>query len=259
MFDYLVNCYNRSPRLITESDLDQGYLYVKYTEAPYLVLPESLESLKSQHKRKFWYNLNRSQRLYEAKFGALHFEIIRDQENLDYFLDQAFDLFNKRWKGEYTSAVWKSKDGFRLYKEAMIDLASKGNAFLAVLYDENKMLLSYGYCLEQDNSLYFYQHTTILEPMYRSFSLGKLLICNLLKFAITEGYEKFDFMAGTSKYKYEWTKEAQVIYEVIGSKNLMNYCKYFMIKLRYFLQFNFYTRRFLKFVWYNMEKRIGKI
>ena len=259
MFDYLVNSYNQSPSLITESDLDQGYLYVKYTEAPYLVLPESLENLKPQHKRKFWYNLNRSQRLYEARFGALHFEIIRDQENLDYFLDQAFDLFNKRWEGEYTSAVWKSKDGFRLYKEAMIDLASKGNAFLAVLYDEKKKLLSYGYCLDQDNSLYFYQHTTILEPMYRTFSLGKLLICSLLKFATTEGYEKFDFMAGTSPYKYEWTKEAQVIYEVIGSKNFINYCKYFMIKLRYFLQFNFYTRRFLKFVWYNMEKRIGKI
>lgn len=259
MFDYLVNSYNQSPNLITESNLDQGCLYVKYTEAPYLILPKSLENLKSQHKRKFWYNLNRSQRLYEERFGLLHFEIIRDQENLDYFLDQAFYLFNKRWEGEYTSAVWKSKDGFGLYKEAMINLASKGNAFLAVLYDENRKLLSYGYCLDQNNSLYFYQHTTILEPMYRTFSLGKLLICSLLKFAITEGYEKFDFMAGTSPYKYEWTKEAQVIYEVIGSKNFINYCKYFVIKLRYFLQFNFYTRRFLKFVWYNMEKRIGKI
>lgn len=259
MFDYLVNSYNQSPSLITERDLDQGCLYVKYTEAPYLVLPESLENLKSQHKRKFWYNLSRSQRLYEARFGELHFEIIRDQLNLDYFLDQAFELFNKRWAGEYTSAAWKSKDNFRLYKEAMIDLASKDNAFLAVLYDENKKLLSYGYCLDQDNSLYFYQHTTILEPMYRTFSLGKLLVCSLLKYAIIEGYEKFDFMAGTSSYKYEWTKETQVIYKKIGSKNFINYCKYFMIKVRYFFQFNFYTRRFLKFVWYNMEKRIGKI
>ena len=109
MFDYLVNNYNQSPRLITENNLDDGYLYVKYTEAPYLILPKSLEKLKSQHKRKFWYNLTRSQRLYEARFGVLHFEIIRDQENLDYFLDQAFDLFNKRWEGEYTSAVWKAK------------------------------------------------------------------------------------------------------------------------------------------------------
>jgi CelD/BcsL family acetyltransferase involved in cellulose biosynthesis len=259
MFDYLVNSYNQSPSLITESDLDQDYLYVKYTEAPYLVLPESLENLKSQHKRKFWYNLNRSQRLYEARFGVLHFEIIRDQENLDYFLDQVFDLFNKRWEGEYTSAAWKNKDGFKLYKEAMIDLASSGNAFLAVLYDENKKLLSYGYCLDQDKSLYFYQHTTTLEPMYRTFSLGKLLICSLLKFATAEGYEKFDFMAGTAPYKYEWAKQAQVIYKVIGSKNLISYCKYVITKVRYFLQFNFYTRRFLKFVWYQMEKRNGKI
>ncbi len=259
MFDYLVNSYNQSPSLISERDLDHRYLYVKYTEAPYLVLPDSPENFKSQHKKKFWYNLNRSERLYEAKFGVLHFEIIRDQENLDYFLDQVFDLFNKRWEGEYTSAAWKSKDGFNSYKEAMIDLASKGNAFLAVLYDENKKLLSYGYCLDQDNALFFYQHTTILEPIYRTFSLGKLLIYSLLKYAISERYEKFDFMAGTSPYKYEWTKETQVIYKVIGSKNFTNYCKYFLTRLRYFLQFNFYTRRLLKFVWYNMEKIIGKI
>ena len=258
MLDYLVNSYNQSPSLISERDLEQGYLYVKYTEAPYLVLPDSLDNFKSQHKRKFWYNLNRSERLYEQKFGVLHFEIIRGQENLDYFLDQVFYLFNKRWEGEYTSAAWKSKDGFRSYKEAMIDLASKGNAFLAVLYDENKKLLSYGYCLDQDNSLYFYQHTTILEPIYRSFSLGKILIHSLLKYAISERYEKFDFMAGTAAYKYEWTKEAQVIYRVIGIKKFTSYCKYILIKLRYFLQFNYYTRRVLKSIWYNVEKLIGK-
>ena len=88
MFDYLVNSYNQSPSLIAESDLDQGYLYVKYTEAPYLVLPESLENLKSQHKRKFWYNLKRSQRQYEARFGVLHFEFE--------FLERA-EMSDRKW------------------------------------------------------------------------------------------------------------------------------------------------------------------
>ena len=139
----------------------------------------------------------------------------------------------------------------------MIDLASKESALLAVLYDKNKKLLSYGYCLEQDNTLHFYQHTTTFEQMYRTFSLGKVLIYRLLEFAIIRGYKKFDFMTGPTSYKYEWTKEAQVIYEVIGSKNLLNYCKYWVIKVKYFLQFNFYTRKFLKFVWHKLEKHIG--
>ena len=99
----------------------------------------------------------------------------------------------------------------------------------------------------------------MLELMYRNVSLGKRLIYNLLKYATAERYEKFYFMAGTSPYKYDWIKEAQVIYKVIGSKSFTSYCKFLLIKFRYFLQFNYYTRRVLKFFWYNMEKRIGKI
>lgn len=258
MFDYLVNKYNRSPILITKNDLDQEYLYVVYTKAPYLVLPRTLEDLKIQHKRKFWYNLKRSERLFEERYGKLYFDVIREKEKIEYFSDQVFDLFNNRWLLEYTSSAWKSKDGFGLYKDALIDLASKGGGFLAVLHDENQNLLSYAYCLVQDNSLYFYQHTTTVNHRYRTFSLGKILIFKLLKYGISKGYYKFDFMSGTMPYKTEWTKEFQFVYEKIGKKNVLNYFKFFCKKIKYFLQYNHYTRKVLKFVFYNLEKLIGK-
>jgi len=259
MFDYLVNKYNRTPKLITENDLDQKFLYVFYAKAPYLVLPTSLEGLKSQHKRKFWYNLKRSNKLFEDKYGKLYFDVIVDQEKIVYFSDQVFELFESRWKTEYTSAAWKSQGGFRLYRDALVDLASKGGGFLAVLHDKNNKLLSFAYCLTQDNSLYFYQHTTTIDDHYRRYSLGKILIFNLLKYGISRGYQKFDFMSGASPYKTEWAKEFQFIYEKIGKKTASNYLKLFYKKIKYFLQFNYYTRRILKFVLYNLEKRIGNI
>ena len=259
MFDYLSNTYNQVPELVTEHDLDHRFLHVKYSEAPFLMLPESLEDFRLQHKRKFWYNLERSQRLYKARFGSLHFKVLRDKESLQYFLDEVFRLFNERWCQEYTSASWKSKEGFNLYKEAMIKLAANGSGFLAVLYDEKKNLLSYGYCLEQDKTLYFYQHTTTPHEMYRTYSLGKVLIYRLLKYAIISGYKKFDFMTGPAPYKLEWTKETQVIFKKIGYKNIFNYGRYVFVCLKHFLQFNPYTRAVLKVLLYRLERIIGRV
>lgn len=237
-----------------EDDREDGYLYVKYSEAPYRILPASLDEFKALHKKKFWYNLKRSVRLYEAEHGQLYFEILREPQDLSYFLDKVFYLFNKRWENEYTSAVWKTKEGFSAYKKAMIDLASTRNAFLAVLYGQNKNLLSYGFCLEQDNAIFFYQHTTITEHCYRNYSLGKVLIEKLLRYAISKKYEKFDFMVGIPPYKFEWAKQTKVVYRLIGKENYWNYFILYLFRMRYYLQFNHSTRRILKFFWSYFEK-----
>ena len=243
MFDYLRNKYNRSPVLFSEDDLDKDYLYVKYTEAPYLLLPKTLDAYKALHRKKFWYNLRRSEKLFQSEFSKLSFEVVKDGKELDFFLEQVFELFNERWVDEYTSATWKCKKGFYKYKKAMIELSSSGNAFLAVLYDKNRQLLSYGYCLEQDNTIFFYQHTTTVDSKYRKYSLGKVLIHHLLKYAVNNKYDKFDFMAGDSSYKYEWAKDTKIIYRSIGRKKISNYLKMYLVKMRYFLQFNYCSRR----------------
>ena len=196
-------------------------------------------------------------RLYEAENGELNFKIVRQSEELSYFLDQVFYLFNERWRAEYTSAAWKKKEGFTAYKEAMIDLASTGNAFLAVLYRQDKKLLSYGFCLEQDNTVFFYQHTTTMEAQYRNFSLGKVLIEKLLRYAVTEQYDKFDFMSGTSSYKYEWAKQEKAIYRLIGKTTYRNYFKYYVNRLRYFVQFNYYVRKFSKPILGYLDRKYG--
>ena len=258
MFDYLRNKYNQSPVFISEDDLDKDYLYVKYTEAPYLLLPKTLDDYKALHKRKFWYNLKRSEKLFQSEFNKLNFEVVKDEKNLDFFLDQVFELFNKRWSKEYTSATWKHKKGFDKYKKAMIELSSSDNAFLAVLYDKNRKLLSYGYCLDQVNTVFFYQHTSTVDLKYRKYSLGKVLIHHLLKYAVNNKYDKFDFMAGDSSYKYEWAKDTKIIYRSIGRKKIINYLKMYLVKMRYFFQFNYYSRSALKLIFKYMERVFEK-
>ena len=189
MFDYIKNKYNPSPKLFLQNDLKKDYIYIPYVEAPFLTLPENQIDFKSLHKRKFWYNIKRSQKLFEDTYGDLNFEILQDETKLNFYLNEVFNLFKKRWSDEYTSAAWKTVGGFELYKKAMIDLASSKEAFLAILTDKNGKLLSYGYCLIQDEVVCFYQHTTDTNDIYRKYSLGKILVCNLLKYSI-EGFEK---------------------------------------------------------------------
>tara|TARA_B100001057_G_scaffold335675_1_gene336403 strand:- start:3592 stop:4383 length:792 start_codon:yes stop_codon:yes gene_type:complete len=254
MFDYIKNKYNPSPWLFLQNDLKKDYIYIPYVEAPFLILPATKDEFKALHKRKFWYNIRRSQKLFEKEYGDLNFDILQTEDKLNYYLDEVFILFKKRWSDEYTSAAWKSFDGFELYKKAMIDLASANESFLAVLTDKDGKLLSHGYCLVQDQTVCFYQHTTVVDDIYRKYSLGKILVYHLLNYSIDCNYIEFDFMSGQSSYKYEWAKNERMTYRQIGKKNIPNYFKSYFFKLRYFFQFNYYCRVVLKPIMFFLEK-----
>jgi CelD/BcsL family acetyltransferase involved in cellulose biosynthesis len=259
MFDYVKNKYNQYPAMVTEDDMNNESLYVKYINAPYLILPKTVEEFNSAHKSKFWYNIKRSARMYEDTFGKLSFEVVTNTNDLNFFLDQVFDLFNQRWKDEYLSTPWKCKEGFEKYKEAMIELSKSDNAFLAVLYDENKKLLSYAYCLSNNQTAYFYQYTTTTEDKYKKFSLGKFLLYRLLLNLIeSHKYKIFDFMNGEQEYKMEWTKQTKSIYFQIDDKGLKSYIKYFLLKFKIYLQFNDFFRDKLKMLFKIKENFFGK-
>lgn len=259
MFDYVKNRYNQNPGMVQHSNIDKDNLYVKFLNAPYMMLPKDLDEFKATHKSKFWYNLNRFEKIFQKEIGQLHFEVIKDEKNLQEFLDKIFILFNKKWINEYLTTPWKCKEGFKKYKEAMLDLASKNEGFIAVLYGEHRDLLSYAYCLEDGDTVYFYQYTTDPDPKYKRYSLGKVLVHNLLKYVIEEKkYKKFDFMNGEQSYKTEWAKQSEAVYIKINDKNLKSYIKYYLLKLKVYLQFNDLFRDRLKSILKLKERLFGK-
>lgn len=259
MFDYVKNRYNSNPTMVKHSNIDEENLYVKFLNAPYMILPKNLEEFKSTHQAKFWYNLNRFEKIYKRDIGELTFEVIKDDKDLDEFLDKIFLLFNKKWEDEYLTTPWKCKSGFEKYKHAMINLANDDAGFIAVLYDENKKLLSYAYCLEDDDTVYFYQFTTDPDPMYKRYSLGKVLIHNLLKYIIeSQKYKIFDFMNGEQSYKTEWAKQSEAVYFKVEGKSIISYIKYYLLKLKVYLQFSIFFRDKLKKILQFKENLFGK-
>ena len=259
MYDYVKNKHNKSPNMVKEKDKDDSNLYIKFINAPYMILPKDIEEFKKTHKTKFWYNLDRLEKIFRKDIGELNFKIIKNEESLNKYLDKIFVLFNEKWKNEYLSTPWKCKEGFEKYKKAMVDLAKNDEGFIAVLYDENNKLLSYAYCLEDDDTVYFYQYTTDSNPLYRKYSLGKILVHNLLKYCIEMNkYEKFDFMNGEQGYKLEWAKQSDEVYIKVNGKSFKSYFRYYLLKFKIYLQFNNLLRDKLKNILKIKESMFGK-
>jgi CelD/BcsL family acetyltransferase involved in cellulose biosynthesis len=231
MFSYIINQYNMHPRWVLEGSKKPKGLLVRdiaFDAAPHLQLPETIDDFYGMHKRKFWYNINRAERLFVNKFGQLDFIVVSDKAALLQYLPKIQELFAVRWAKSYTSLDWKTKNGFKKYQEAMLDLASTGNGELAVLVN-NRNVLSFGYSLFYGSNYYFFQHAVDPDPRYRQYSLGKIFIKKLIESTIQRGFEWFDFMTGDQDYKREWaTGSKKVFIRVAEEKSIPGYLRFLL-------------------------------
>ena len=238
MFGYVDKYSRNSLCLESQKSLFQKKrIFLEFSKSPFLTIPENLEDFKDQHKKKFWYNLRRQERLYCEKYGLLKFNVFQDERLVNKFLPQVKKLFRERWKEEYTSLCWKNNKCFDAYSKEFLKKCLDQTAFLAVLTNEDDELLSYCYCLVRDDVVYLFQHTTDINIDLRTYSLGKLAIWKLINFLIkSQKYSKLDFMYGESSYKYEWTKSYERVFYVYRRSlhgiflYLLSSCKLYLLR-----------------------------
>lgn len=244
MFSYLKNNFNELPDLFRESERIPGHKYVIYGESPYMLIPDTFEELKKSRKRKTWYNINRSRKLFEEKYGSLIFKIPSSNSEILRYLDKSYELFNERWEKEYSSSDWKSSEKFEKYKDAMISLNDANEGFLAVLTDSNDRLMAYGYCLNNDSTVYFYQHASISSAIYRDYSVGRIFLFELIQELVGK-FKILDFMLGRHHYKMEWASSSQIIYKKIENGPFWILRKLFWIII-YNIRRNKFLHRFFR-------------
>lgn len=212
MFDYVKNRYNPSPSMFVQgavgSEPPSGRMLVHdipFSTIRYMHVPPDLSALRDLRGRKYWSSRRRYERRMAETFGPISFRILTSEPDLRAALPKVQDLYRRRWANEYTSLPWKTDEGFQPYADAMIDLASTGEAELAVLEVGGK-LLSFGYSLINNGVYHFYQHATTPDPAYRQFGPGSLLLPKLLTHVVEAGEcHTVDFMLGECAYKTEWT------------------------------------------------------
>lgn len=240
----------------TKKDASLLVYDIEFDVAPYLKLPKTVDEFYEMHKRKFWYNINRGKKLFISDFGALDFIVTSEKDLLLQYLPKIQELFAIRWEKSHTSFDWKTKSGFQKYQDAMIDLASTGNGEIALLVN-NQTVLAFGYSLSYDKNYYFFQHAVIPDPRYRKYSLGKILIKQLIESAIQKNFEVFDFMTGDQGYKKEWANgEKKVYIRVSEDKSILGILNFLfkitIYKIRTFIhdnkKFESYLKKLLKLV-----------
>ena len=236
MFDYVATSASPNPPLVLNTTDDGRKLvkYIPYATAVLFALPATTEDLRRLHRAKYWSTLRRKERRFVEAHGPLRFRVITDERELQAVLPLVQQLYRQRWRDEYTSLPWKTEEGFAPYREAMLDLASRGEAELAVLESETD-LLSFAYCIIQGGTYYFYQHATRTEGKYGEYSVGKLLVWKLITHLVERAeFHTLDFMLGEDDYKREWSTSSRTVYlRIAEDANLRGLVRYFVKRVYY--------------------------
>jgi CelD/BcsL family acetyltransferase involved in cellulose biosynthesis len=205
VFDYLVNEYNPAPRLVTERTHPPHGLvrHLPFSSAIVVDLPSTVEELRARQPGRYWSELRRRERRFTEEFGPLRSAAVTDPEELRVQLPRVRELYEERWRGEYTSLPWKHEAGFRAYADALVELAGQGRAQLRVVEGDDR-LLAFGYLLLARPWAHLYQHAATPAEAYRRYGVGKLLIADLVQDLVAEGYGHLDLMLGDAAYKREW-------------------------------------------------------
>ncbi|HUZ75364.1 MAG TPA: GNAT family N-acetyltransferase [Stellaceae bacterium] len=177
-----------------------------------MTVPATQDALRARRRKKYWYNIDRQKRLFETEIGPLQFEVLGDDPRLGTFLDQVHALFLKRWSQHFTLAPWRTERGYAPYRAGMLSLVRDGAAELLALHSGGR-LLSFGYCLIAGDGYYFYQHAADPDPRLRRYSLGKILVVEMVRHVVSAGrFRTLDFMIGTADYKLEWADRIEPVY-----------------------------------------------
>lgn len=254
MFDYFLNKYNKNPTLsLNKSVNDEDDFYVNkifFTKSPILDLPINIEEFKNTHKSKFWYNIRRAERLLKEDFNDIKINIFHNEETIKKNIHKVYDLFNLRWKDEYTSFSWKTKSGFKNYSDAIIDLAKTDQGMISLI-EANNNPVAFTYCLLDNEKIYLFQAAINPEKIYSRYDLGKILLKRNIEFGIEKKLKIFDFGIGVSNYKSIWSNRELKVYKLIKTKKgffkiFFHYLKIIKFQIKFKIQNNRKIVNFLK-------------
>lgn len=211
MFLYVKNSCNKQPRFVRELDFTTNKYCELFLPAPFLELPETKEALLKSKSRKFWYNIKRSEKKSQEALGQLSIEWITSGKAFDQVIAQIFDLYNLRWRGQYTRSPFVLAKKQPLLAADLRQLIENGEAEISVL-SYSRRLVGAAVILIDDSYYHLYGLVVDPSPEIRPFSVGKIILKNCIVRAVDRKFLVFDFMVGDDLYKREWTSQKAQIY-----------------------------------------------
>ncbi len=181
--------------------LDRKYKFYRKltTICPFIVLPESWQAFNLSIKKGIRNNLKKQKRRLQKQF-ELSFDLY-DSLHINEELKKFWSLHEMRWKSRGLPGVFVDERKKNFYYNIAYRFSEKNWLKLWFLKINSKPVAAlFGF--QYNNKIYALQAG--FDPKWSKYSIGQILLGNVIENAILKGCQEFDFLRGTEPYKYDW-------------------------------------------------------
>lgn len=176
-------------------------------ECPFIMLPDSWEAYLGSLSAGMRYFIGRKERKMGKDF-EVQIGIAGSREEVSTRMDQFILQHQGRWNKRQRPGAFHSDAFCAFHKKVSEYLFKKGHLKLYYLELNKRPVASY-YIFQYQNNYYFY--LSGFDPDFSRYSPGSVLMGAIIKDAISQGMDEFDFMRGESDYKFKWTTRKRVV------------------------------------------------
>lgn len=168
--------------------------------SPYVDLTGGYDSYVGAMSKKKRYNLSRERKILCEEHKA-EFLRMNSAESLATAIDTLFDLHAKRAQDKGLSSNFTGPSTIKFHQLLGTRLVESGRVRLYLLKIGQEVIATvYGFLLHREFA--FYQ--TGLDPAWKKYSPGKVMISIVLEDLAAQGVSLFDFLGGGDEYKQFW-------------------------------------------------------
>lgn len=200
------------------------------TISPCLSMETDFDSFfKKNMKRKKRYNLNRERKILIEEHNVKLRKIERLEE-LKKGLEDLFRLHRVRAQQKGITSTFEGDKIYNFHREiSKIFLELGWLRFYLLESHHNAISAAYGFVFDRRFNLY----QTGLDPEWRDYSPGKIMIFTILEDMFNEDIVEFDFLGGSDNYKTFWTKNYREMVTInIFNRNICASVEYWASNLR---------------------------
>jgi len=183
------------------------------TLAPYISLPatwdEYFRSLGRRRRKALREAMQSLERAHSVDFQVCTAETLEDR------LSKFFDLHQRRWQSVNVSGIFSDPKMMGFYRDTATQFVKKKWLhFSCLTVDDEMVAAEYGFVYNGK----FYSATAARDIRYSEYSIGHLHHMFMIKAAIENGLQEFDFLKGDEPYKFYWTKSARKYMQLVMIK-----------------------------------------
>lgn len=177
--------------------------------APYIKINEKWESYCGRLRKKIIADSKRQKNRLEKDFPGIRFEHISDASQAQNCLGELAKFHRLIRKKKNNHSIFDEDKNLNFFRELAVMMLKSGKFIFSVLRTEKQLAALHMGFADKD---IFYYYIPAYNPEFGRYSIGRLLLIELMKYVFEHNFQRFDFMLGQEDYKQEWAANVQNLY-----------------------------------------------